>query len=597
MSQNRVNPLRVLLVDDDEDDYLLFRDTLNNRVFADPAGEKRRFRIEWASNFQAAVEAFDRNEYDVYFIDHDLGPRTGIDLLPEAGARGVTAPLIILTGNEDASAELAAAQQGAADYLVKQFISALLIERSIRYALERKRTEQILKQAYARLEDLVQERTRELITVNRELENANLALRAEIEERIQAQAALNRIKEDLEVLVDERTAQLQETNQQLLKTNQQLEIVLRQLEAERARLSAIIANTPGALVVANKEGEVLMANPAAGQLFGPGLSDDDQPAGNAPLICYPDGRPYDPDDLPLTRSARFGETQINLELSILHPDGRMRYTLVNSAPILSRSGAITGAIALYQDITQRKAEEDQARENATRVEVQRRLIEYREKERLHIAQELHDGPIQDLLATIYGVNEVRMALQAGETGEMAQRLEELQASLQAQVQSLRSFTRELRPPAVLAFGLEKAMRSYCESFTGQYPDLFLHLDLMPDGEMLSEELRMALFRIFQELLKNVVRHANTNEAHVHFRIEGGLAILEVHDHGDGFDVPVDWLPILRAGHFGLVGVRERALAVGGLVDVESSPGAGTRIKAVVPIEPAREATAQRMQER
>ena len=172
--------IRILLVDDDRDDFILFREHLEDRTFHDDEGE-RNFSIDWVSSFDEALKAFDRNEYEVYFIDNDLGMRSGLELLPEAAARGVEAPLIILTGLEDPRAELTAARAGAADYLVKQYINGLLVQRSIRYALERKRSELNLKHAYARMEDLVQERTKELIQVNRALEESNMALRSEIE--------------------------------------------------------------------------------------------------------------------------------------------------------------------------------------------------------------------------------------------------------------------------------------------------------------------------------------------------------------------------------------------------------------------------------
>ena len=155
-------PLRVLLVEDDEDDYLLTRDLL-----AEVGGD--RFHLEWEADYEAALEAMGACRHDVYLVDYRLGGRDGLELLREALARGCTAPLILLTGQGDREVDIEAMQAGATDYLVKGTIDAERLERSIRYALERKRTEEDLRRARAELELRVAERTAELARANEEL--------------------------------------------------------------------------------------------------------------------------------------------------------------------------------------------------------------------------------------------------------------------------------------------------------------------------------------------------------------------------------------------------------------------------------------------
>src|SRR4051794_25176658 len=155
-------PRRVLLVEDDEDDYLLTRDLLEE------AGEAR-FHLEWEADYEAALEAMGACRHDVYLVDYRLGGRDGLELLREALARGCTAPLILLTGQGDRDVDIAATRAGATDYLIKGTIDAERLERSIRYALERKRTEEDLRRARADLELRVAERTTELARANEEL--------------------------------------------------------------------------------------------------------------------------------------------------------------------------------------------------------------------------------------------------------------------------------------------------------------------------------------------------------------------------------------------------------------------------------------------
>jgi PAS domain S-box-containing protein len=133
------------------------------------------------------------------------------------------------------------------------------------------------------------------------------------------------------------------------------ERTMRQLEAERARLKAIIENAPEAIVVTDKECRIVLANPVAERLYarsipyGKGLQSHSEMG-----LCHPDGTPYDPRDLPLARSALGGEVANNLEMAILWPDGQQRDLLASSAPIWDRQGKVSGAVGVFQDITERR---------------------------------------------------------------------------------------------------------------------------------------------------------------------------------------------------------------------------------------------------
>jgi signal transduction histidine kinase len=126
--------LRVLIADDDEDDYILTRDLLL-RI------GRPRFQLDWTPSYEAALHAIEQNQHDVYLFDYHLGSADGLELLREALARGCKAPIILLTGNDNWETDVEAMKAGAADYLVKGHLDARLLERSIRYALERTRAQ------------------------------------------------------------------------------------------------------------------------------------------------------------------------------------------------------------------------------------------------------------------------------------------------------------------------------------------------------------------------------------------------------------------------------------------------------------------------
>jgi signal transduction histidine kinase len=131
--------------------------------------------------------------------------------------------------------------------------------------------------------------------------------------------------------------------------------------------------------------------------------------------------------------------------------------------------------------------------------------------------------------------------------------------------------------------LEKAIRSHIEHFRAVHPALQIKLDLMPDRQTLPEQMRLALFRIYQEMLNNVIRHAQAQQVVIRFTLDAEEVILEAQDDGRGFEVPQRWIKFARGGHLGLVNMSERAEAIGGQLKIISAPGRGTTIRVVIPL--------------
>lgn len=159
--------LRVLLVDDDEDEYVLLKGMFA-RVPGN--GDKTRYVLEWASSYEEGLQACSQNGYDLFLIDYHLGKYNGLDLMRALEEQGCSAPAILLTGQGSYELDLAAMQLGAADYLLKDQVNEYLLERSIRYTLERKGIQD-------ELELRVQERTHELARANDSLRESEARFR------------------------------------------------------------------------------------------------------------------------------------------------------------------------------------------------------------------------------------------------------------------------------------------------------------------------------------------------------------------------------------------------------------------------------------
>lgn len=136
--------IKVLLVEDDEDDYILTRDLMSELP-------GQRFALEWAKTFASGLELMCRNQHDVVLVDYRLGAQNGIELLRAAACRGCQAPVILLTGAGQHQVDIEAMQAGAADYLVKAQLQAHALERSVRYAIQRKRAAALAAFEQARL--------------------------------------------------------------------------------------------------------------------------------------------------------------------------------------------------------------------------------------------------------------------------------------------------------------------------------------------------------------------------------------------------------------------------------------------------------------
>jgi diguanylate cyclase (GGDEF)-like protein len=141
----RRTPLRILLVDDDAEEYLLTRDMLADHSYSSGRTEQARFDLEWVGTYEAGLEAFEKDQHDIYLIDYHLGGRDGLELMREVIARGCKKPIIVMTGRGNYELDVEAMRAGATDYLVKGEVTPPLLERTLRYAIERKRAEEVIR--------------------------------------------------------------------------------------------------------------------------------------------------------------------------------------------------------------------------------------------------------------------------------------------------------------------------------------------------------------------------------------------------------------------------------------------------------------------
>ncbi|MES2730862.1 MAG: ATP-binding protein [Bacteroidota bacterium] len=174
-------PIKVLLVDDDEEDFILTREVLEDI-------SQKKYALEWVSTYGEAKNAILHNTHDIYLIDYRLGAQDGLELIRESVEAGCTRPLILLTGQGDQAIDEKALQAGAADYLVKHSLNPFQLERSIRYCIAHARNLDEIRSLNTELENRVEQRTRDLAFALAQLEDTNRHLKKAEGEMLKALA-------------------------------------------------------------------------------------------------------------------------------------------------------------------------------------------------------------------------------------------------------------------------------------------------------------------------------------------------------------------------------------------------------------------------
>lgn len=201
-----------------------------------------------------------------------------------------------------------------------------------------------------------------------------------------------------------------------------------------------------------------------------------------------------------------------------------------------------------------------------------------EEERRRLARELHDDTLQSLIALHQRLQIVRGSLA---DSAAASSVDETEALLRQTIDNLRRATRALRPQYLEELGLITALQALASEVTAQGgPSVEFHSD--GAARRLTPHVELALYRVAQEALSNVVRHAQARHAFVRLSFEDQAVDLSVLDDGGGFELPETPADFARGGHYGLLGLQERAELLGAELHIRSLPGEGTRLTFRVP---------------
>lgn len=271
---------------------------------------------------------------------------------------------------------------------------------------------------------------------------------------------------------------------------------------------------------------------------------------------------------------------------LVHRRGGATFTaLVTDTPVYDINGNLIGIIGTSIDVTERKRAENELRESREALRaLAAQLQSIREEERKRIARDMHDELGQALTGFKMDLAWMRARLQKDDPLERQPLLDKIDAAgamIDETSGTIRRLCAELRPGVLDDLGLRAAVEWQAREFTRRTA---IRCDVVSDeGELdLTSDQSTAVFRIFQEILTNVARHAGATRVNVKLRVAGGVLMLDARDDGRGINPD----EMAGARSLGLLGMRERAIAIGGELQIRPASGGGTTVALTVPLNKA-----------
>lgn len=339
------------------------------------------------------------------------------------------------------------------------------------------------------------------------------------------------------------------------------------LISSEARFRSIFENTLNGIMIADDDLTYIDANPAACDLLG--MARNDLP-GKSLLDSINPGRS---EGIIKFWQRLLVEGTLVGEGSIKRSDGEQRDIEYSTmANFLPHQHTI-----IIQDITQRKVYEQELKEHAAaQTDLLRQLMTVQEAERRRLSLDIHDGPLQSLGVALMALDRAKRRLERGEYEQSERELELLRASLTGTVGEVRAVLKDLSLEILNNYGLEQALLGHIEYFS-DVTGIKVNLDCTVSGRLPADS-ELLLYRLTQEAMANVRKHAEAQNISILVRLAGETVYLTVQDDGKGFNVDEALQRHESGQKIGLHSMLERVSAIGGTLEIVSQPGEGTTLR-------------------
>jgi PAS domain S-box-containing protein len=369
-----------------------------------------------------------------------------------------------------------------------------------------------------------------------------------------------------------------------LKTRQAIEALatqaggaLARIQAERSLrtsqqlLEKTIQSLRSAVFIVDARGPTIRdCNPAATRVFGHSRQEI---IGQSPALLHLDDARRKEFKQHLEAAVKEKGLLTEFEFKLKRKDGTSFPAEVTVEPVRNEEGQIAAWVGVVQDITERKTTEEGLRQ------LSQRIIEAQEAERQRVARELHDGVNQVIASVKMRLRKVEAMVAPNPAArEILARCDELLAKT---LEENRRIAHDLRPADLDALGFADACRNFCRQFQAR-TNLVVKTRIPRCAQRCSTNTELNLFRIVQEALNNVEKHARAQSVRLRVAFAADSILLRIQDDGRGFATGASWVPKRKGKGIGLKNMRQRAALLGGTCEVESAPDQGTTITVLVP---------------
>lgn len=354
-----------------------------------------------------------------------------------------------------------------------------------------------------------------------------------------------------------------------------------ELQETYQTLEALILSSPLAIVMLNPDETVKIWNPAAERIFG--WTKKEILGQKLPMFFNrtQEDREIGEDwDKGFASPKTLQQIRLDDTMETRRPrrDGSLIDVSISMAPLFDSEGNLNGTMAIIADITEHKSAEKQLRDSEKLLRaLSIRLQSLQEEERAKIAREVHDEFGQALTALKIDLSWLNQRL-AIEQGQLRSKIEKMSHLIDATIQTVRRISTQLRPTILDDLGLVAAIEWAVREFQTR-TEIECNLIIEPENITVESNCATAVFRVLQEALTNVARHANAVKVDVSLKLVNGELSLEVNDNGRG----ITQVEITDSTSLGLIGIKERVVAWGGKVNIEGKIGEGTTINIKIPL--------------
>ena len=598
----------ILLIEDNPGDIRLVKDMLNEIT-------SFNYQLISAETLKEGCEQIRKNHFVLILLDLNLPDSRGKATFDKVVNCTGDIPVVLVSGLQDEQLSLSLIKEGAQDYILKQELNSIILRKTIQYAVLRKEAEISLlssESKYHAIFDNVQDvfyqtdLAGKVLEISPSIKHFTEFNRAEIignsvsvlynypgdREMLISKLKADGELRDYELILKTKTGKLKYTsiNARLIfdadGTPNHIDgairdLTERKLAEEKVMRSELLyrnlfEKANEGLILMTMDGKIAEVNQSFAKMHGYTVEE-------MKSIDIRDLDVFNEDTFNVRAQEMeriFAGEVVRFEVEHYHKDGH-RFFMNNTASLITIENQ-QYFLAFHQDITERKQAEEELKESKEQLSnFAANLQLVREEERVNLAREIHDGLAQLLVALKMDMGlfkkRISKTTEAINQEEVIAEMEQLICQVDNANKSTRGIINGLRPEQLELLGFVEAAEVHLNSFEQSH-----HIKCSFKNTVLDPNIQpnqaLALFRILQESLNNILKHAMANTVTVQLSIIAGKLVMEISDNGIGFDVNKKGRP----DSYGLIGMKERIKLLSGNLDISSKMGEGTSVRVEIP---------------